>query len=266
MRCCLLAIALAVLGCGEPTPAPPAAPDREGDGPTPAGAPSPAAGEFIDVVPGLRYAQRTVAGTSVTAEVFVADLEHVRVVAVDARQREVTAERVGPLRERSGAYVLVNGTFFGRDGAPLGLLHDGDRELNPLRDADWGVLEVADGRARLVHTRDYRPSQGVEFAVQCGPRVVIDGDVPKLRPQSARRTASCVRVDGSVALLVTDAAVEADALGRWLAASGEAGLDCRDALLLDGGPSTQLAARAGSLDRAVAGGWGVPNAIGFAPR
>ena len=38
-------------------------------------------------------------------------------------------------------------------------------------------------------------------------------------------------------------------------------LGCRDALNLDGGPSTQLVARLGGLRTEVPGGWGVPNAL-----
>jgi len=198
----------------------------------------------------------------------VADLRRMRLVALDARHEDRPAARVGTLRAEAHALVAVNGTFFDRDGAPLGLLRQGDEQLSSLRDADWGVLEVdGSGRARLVHTRDYAPSSSVEFAVQCGPRVVIDGEVPKLEPQSAHRTALCVRSDHEVALLVTRGPVYADALGRWLAAPQQhGGLGCRDALLLDGGPSTQASAQIGAREIEVTGGWPVPNGVGVVPR
>ena len=43
----------------------------------------------------------------------------------------------------------------------------------------------------------------------------------------------------------------------------EGGLACSDALNLDGGPSTQLAARAGDFALDVSGAWPVPNAVAF---
>jgi hypothetical protein len=62
-------------------------------------------------------------------------------------------------------------------------------------------------------------------------------------------------------------AVEASDLARFLAAAvAGGGLGCTDALNLDGGPSTQLSARAGEFSLDVGGGWPVPNAVAFLPR
>ncbi len=247
-----LSLVLALFGCGEPSalrsvPIPTAKLD----------VPSSASSE------GLEHVSMSIGDTRTDAEVFIADLARVRLVALDARTAERTAARVTALREEHDAWLVVNGTFFSHSGEPMGLLRQGDAELNPLRTADWGVFEV-DGRgnARLVHTRDYVPAAEVEMAVQCGPRVVIDGSVPSLKPQSAHRTALCIRGPSEVAVVITRGAVLADAFGAWLAHD----LGCRDALLLDGGPSTQLSARVGALSMDVHGGWGVPNGIGIIPR
>lgn len=255
-----LMLCLAMLaGCDPQPEAPPqprAVPTRVDLPPVAEVAPPPAAPE------GLAYSRMRVAETDVDADVFQLDLAKVRLRAIDARSGERIGARVDTLRAESGAWVVVNGTFFDRSGAPLGLLRQGDRVLNPLRSADWGVLEVdADGRARLVHTRDYEPGPTAQFAVQCGPRVVIDGKVPKLKKQSASRTALCTRGDRQVALLVTRGQVEADALGSWLVAE----LGCTDALLLDGGPSTQLSAAFGDVNLELRGGWAVPNGIAVVP-
>ena len=42
----------------------------------------------------------------------------------------------------------------------------------------------------------------------------------------------------------------------------QGGLECRDALTLDGGPSAQMYADYKSLKIDIPGGWGVPNGIG----
>ena len=247
-----LSLALVLVGCGEPSsprtvPIPTAKLD----------VPAPASSE------GLEHATMSIGDTGAQAEVFIADLTRVRLVALDARTENRTAARVTALREEHDAWLVVNGTFFSHSGEPMGLLRQADTELNPLRSADWGVFEVdGSGHARLVHTRDYVPAAEVEMAVQCGPRVVIDGEVPGLKPQSAHRTALCIRNPSEVAVVITRGVVLADAFGRWLADD----LGCRDALLLDGGPSTQLSARVGTLSMDVHGGWGVPNGIGIVPR
>lgn len=185
-----LCLALALFGCGEPSfPRTVPIPTAKLDVPTPAS------------FEGLEHSTVSVGDTGVDAELFLADLTHVRLVALDARTGDRTAARVTTLREEHDAWLVVNGTFFSHSGEPMGLLRQGDVELNPLRSADWGVFEVdGSGHARLVHT--------------------------------------------------------------WLADD----LGCRDALLLDGGPSTQLSARVGPLSMDVHGGWGVPNGIGIVPR
>lgn len=262
MRSVFLLAAVGLLGCDSRStevqhhPAPPARLDVPVPAP-PRAAPA-----------GLEYRRVRIADTEVDAEVFIADLERMRLVALDGRTGERASARVAVLREEAEALVAVNGTFFSPSQEPLGLLRQGATQLSTLRDADWGVLEV-DGRrrARLVHTRDYVPSPEVEFAVQCGPRVVIGGEVPRLKPQSASRTALCVRSSSEVAIVVTRGLVFADALGRWLAKPAEdGGLACTDALLLDGGPSTQVSAAFGDTSVELLGGWGVPNGVGLRNR
>ena len=264
MRSLVLLAALASLGCDSP----PSDPQPSAPRPTRVDSPAPAAEPSTPAPVGLEYRRDRIAGTEVDADVFIVDLERMQLVALDGRTDERTAARVDVLRDEAKALIAVNGTFFSSALQPLGLLRQGSTELSPLRDADWGVLEV-DGRghARLVHTRDYDPSPEVEFAVQCGPRVVIDGRVPRLKPQSASRTALCVRSRREVAVVVTRGPVFADALGRWLAGPSEdGGLECTDALLLDGGPSTQLSASFGDTAVERMGGWAVPNGVGVVAR
>lgn len=217
---------------------------------------------------GLVHERLAVAGTDAVAEVYTADLKHVRLVVVDARTEARSAATVEVLRREAGARVAVNGTFFDEKLRPLGLQISEGTMRAPLRAADWGVLFVdADGRAGLVHTRDFEASETIDFAVQCGPRVVIDGEPPGLVPQVARRTGACVLTPDSVALFVVDAPVSAPALADWLAASRDrGGLGCRDALLLDGGPSTQLDDAASASHPTVGGGWPVPNAVAIVDR
>ena len=216
--------------------------------------------------PGIRHMRLVVGDTRAFVEVYVADLARVGLVAVDARIDGRIVATVDLLRQEVDAYVAVNGTFFDGQQRPLGLLISGGVELSRLRDADWGVVYVQRGVVDLVHTRDFRPSPSIDFAVQCGPRVVIDGKPPRLKTQVARRTGICILGPRRVALFVVDTPIEANALAAWLATSEDRdGLGCTDALLLDGGPSTQLDDRT-QLHPTVPGGWPVPNAVALVLR
>ncbi len=82
--------------------------------------------------------------------------------------------------------------------------------------------------------------------------------VPGLKPQIARRTAVALDEAGTtLTLAVADDPVDAAVLGRRLAAMG-----FRSALLLDGGPSTQLAVKLpGPSARQISGAYGVPDLV-----
>jgi len=220
-----------------------------------------------DLVHGIDHRTTTIPSTGIVAEVFTLDLARTRLVALVPPSGTQVAP-VSELREQHGVQVAINGTFFDENHRSLGLLFDTDTRVSPVRNADWGVFEIsADGTARLVHTREYATSEHAEFGVQCGPRVVIDGRVPALKPQAARRTALCVRDPHRVVLVVTHGPIDATQFGDWMARTTETGgLGCRDALLLDGGPSAQVSARLDGKTLEVPGGWPVPNGIGVVHR
>lgn len=230
------------------------------------GRPPPAEGSVS--APRLPHHRVAIGTTGAVAEVFEVDLHHFR-LAPALPSAGAKRAMVDTLRREHDAWLAINGTFFDEKGAALGLLQGTGGVLSSLRRADWGVLEItASGEARLVHTRDYKPRAAIEFAVQCGPRIVIDGRVPSLKPQKAQRTALCVTEAPSlVKIAVTRGRVEARAMGEWMAApESRGGLACRDALMLDGGPSTQLSARTPEVELDLPGGWPVPNGIAVMPR
>ena len=124
------------------------------------------------------------------------------------------------------------------------------RQLIGLRKVvDWGVLVLRPGRAAIVHSREYpaaaAAAPAVTGAIQVGPRILVDGRVPGLKPQAARRTAVAIDHGGRfLTVVVADARMQAADLGRTLA-----GFGFSDALMLDGGPSTQLSAAIGDFSR-----------------
>lgn len=148
--------------------------------------------------------------------------------------------RVDAFAQRIGGVVLVNGGFFDPEHRPLGLRVSEGEAVVPHRRADWGVFFVAEGRPGQVHARDWRDREA-EFAVECGPRLVQNGEPLKLKPNLHRRTVIGHDASGMVWLVVTRDPVELNVLAQALArAPSRDGLGLVAALNLDGGPSTQL--------------------------
>jgi exopolysaccharide biosynthesis protein len=185
-------------------------------------------------------------------------------VAVPGAGGAMTA---GELRRESGAALVVNGGFFDTDGRSLGLRVASGRQIIKLRAVvDWGVLVVRDGRADIVHSRDFAAAAAtkppVTAAIQVGPRILVDGKPPPLKPQAARRTAVAIDQSGRfLTVVVARARIEASALARVLERLG-----FYRALMLDGGPSTQLSAQLGDFKLEIAGGYAVPDLLLVRPR
>lgn len=213
--------------------------------------------------------------------VFRIDLRTHKLVPIDARRGSSSTTRPAsqsgdvptPSRTRATVSTLakerplplvVNGTYFDEKDRPLGLLVGEQGEINPLRRADWGVFYVTGGRAALVHTTEWRKLKATkrEFAIQTGPRCVIDGEPVKLKPQVARRAALGIQTDGRVLIAVSTSELLSADLARFMAKpEAEGGLACRHAVMLDGGGSAQVWARFGDRQWHVPGAWPVPNAV-----
>ncbi len=162
-------------------------------------------------------------------------------------------------RARKKARVAINGGYFDGNGHSMGLRVSQKRQTSPLRRADWGVFWIQKGRARINHTRDYPSKIRPDEALQCGPRLVVAGRVTDLLPQSSRRSGVGIDARGRVVLAVADGPLSLEAWAQAWAKSD--GLGCRDALNLDGGPSSQLAFVGKNGAEDVAGGWPVPDAL-----
>jgi uncharacterized protein YigE (DUF2233 family) len=215
------------------------------------------------IADGLEYRRLRLEKAGTAAHVLRVDMRRCRLRVVDARQFGVARADAKTLAEKTHALGMVNGGFFGTDGKPLGLIISDGKQTNRFLKRDWGVFLVTSGRASIVHTRDYKPHPRITQALQVGPRLVVNGQLVKLKPQSARRTALGVMKDGRVALLVSEGELRLTQLAETMRASeSQGGLDCPNALHLDGGPSSQMFVNTPKFQLNVAGGWGVPNGVG----
>jgi exopolysaccharide biosynthesis protein len=192
----------------------------------------------------------------------------VKVIALRTRASRVHVVRgatleAGEWRRRESARVVINGGYFGEDGKSLGLRICDGRRFGSLHPANWGVFFIEDGHAKVLHTRDFAKThkslQGISQAIQCGPRLVVNGRVTDLKPQTARRSALGIQRDGRVILAVSDGVLSFD---EWAALwASKDGLNCRDALNLDGGGSTQISLVTSRRSLEISGSWPVPDAV-----
>lgn len=217
---------------------------------------------FTSVAKGVEYGDFSLSAEA-RAYVFRIDLTHWKPVLLEAQRPGRTLATVREMAEESGLSLAVNGNFFDEKDRPLGLLISEGEKKNSLRSADWGVFTLRGTVARLVHTRDLSSTEGLDFAIQCGPRVLIAREVPSLKPQIAARTGLGIASDGRLLLLVTH---DGPATAREVGAFFRDQLQATDALLLDGGPSTQLFAKFPGFSLLREGGGAVANAVALRAR
>jgi uncharacterized protein YigE (DUF2233 family) len=144
--------------------------------------------------------------------------------------------------QEPGAVVAWNGGFFDTALRPMGLRVDQGRAWGPLLESDQGVFWARRGRLGVTHVGQWgRGEEEVEFALQAGPRLLVDGELLRLRPNLAARTVMGVDWEGRLVVVVMRGEVTLDALAQALRAPvGAGGLRLRSALNLDGGPSSQV--------------------------
>ena len=231
---------------------------------------APAWGEpprFTALAPGIEHAVFDVRSRGeaepFSGHVFRIDLDVADLRLVPAGGASVR-RRVEQIAEPYRAVVAVNASFFDTDGRAMGLAVDEGRAISTAKRSAWGALVVGGKKARIVLGADIRNPVAYRLVVQGLPRLVVAGNVPQLKPQIAQRTAVCA--EENIVVLVVSTRVETTDFARFLANSREAGgLGCRDALNLDGGPSTQLLVRLPALTLSLPGGWDVPNALIVTP-
>lgn len=212
------------------------------------------------LAPGLDYAKLPVTA-GVTLHLLRLDPARQTLRVVQARETTaatsagggVALADAGEFRRAAGGAAAFNGGFFDPAFRPLGLLVSAGKTLAKLRRVDHGVFALAGGKASVQHAKSWQAPAGLEFAIECGPRLVVDGAALSFKDaRSARRTVLGVDARGWPVAVVSDAGLSLAELAAWLVrpeASGGVGL--RQALNLDGGPSTMLEVDAGGVRAAV---------------
>lgn len=196
-----------------------------------------AATEWRQLSPGLEYTKLSGANGFIHAFRIDPKLFNFQLTA------DQTPSSLHTLMNKSGAVLAVNGGYFSPELKPLGLRVSNGQILSNLRPITWwGVFYLRNSEPNIVSQREFRLSNNIDFAIQAGPRLVVDGEVPKLAPGNDDRTAIGITRNGKIILLATENFfLSTTKLGEIMRApESENGLNCIKALNLDGGHSTQL--------------------------
>ena len=216
---------------------------------------------------GLEYTTIRVSPGKIHA--FRIDPKHFKFGVVTAKALGRKNATVESMAKKVGALVAVNGGFFTPEYDSLGLIINDGKVLNPLKKTSWwSVFYLKDNAPNIIHTKSYRNNPAVTMAVQSGPRLVVNGLIPKLKPSIAERSAICITSKKKVVIVATEnLLIQPDELAEYLRKKeSSGGLGCKTALNLDGGSSTQLYAHIGSFDLDVPGTNKVANAVVVFPK
>jgi len=195
--------------------------------------------------PGLEYRAITCLNGKgeVDMHLFRIDL-HRWDLSVEVPDRNRTARQVF---NDAGAGFVMNANFFDQQGKPIGLIVADDREVQPPLDSTWqSIFFVTDeGVPKIVMPSDWlNYVDDAAMAVQAGPRLVIAGEMVKVKESYAsERGGVCIRRNGDLVFFVTPRGrkfLMHDIALMAQKPEHDGGLDCRDAMLFDGGHSAQV--------------------------
>lgn len=223
--------------------------------------------EWKTLAPGVSYQD--------LAPPILHDLSHLHVFKIDLKRYELklipkhATERSLPSIYQYAAIehanLAFNGGFFDEKQQPLGLRISKFQRLNPFKNITWwGVFTIQNQIAQIQAAKAFQPNAKIEFAIQSGPRLLIDGKSPHLHPGFAERTALCVLPHHEMAIVISQYfPLTLQQLADILKAPP---LECQNALNLDGGSSTQFIAKFPGFYRHMPGLASVADAIAVIKR
>lgn len=159
---------------------------------------------------------------------------------ISANDKGLKQAFVNELASSSPALITVNGGFFDKDFRPLGLRIQNQQQKQALKPISWwGVFYIKDGKAFIKRASQMQgPLSGIEFAIQSGPRLLVAGKIPSLKPGRDERTALGITAEGAIIMVVTEnAPITTTELAEVMKAPP---ILAKYALNLDGGSSTQV--------------------------
>jgi len=155
------------------------------------------------------------------------------------------------MAKKSNAMLAINGGFFTPKRESIGLIIRDGEMINPIHQTSWWSIFAMDGEEpKIVSPKNFKKSSNMKTALQVGPRLAISGKIPKLKDGGASRSAVGIAKNGRIIIATTSGhglSLEQMAHrmndSRW-----KGGLECPNAMALDGGSSSQLYAKIGRFE------------------
>lgn len=214
------------------------------------------------LVPGLEYLDLRYRSLSQWSHIhaFRVNLQVMQLSILMAKDIPEPYASAQTFRHYGHGLLAINGGFFNPNKTPLGLRISDKHVISPLRRISWwGVFYINKQHAMISNPFDFQIKKNIEFAVQSGPRLIVDGKIPPLRVGIANRSALGIDTQGRVIVIATEnLPISTTDLANILKAPP---FNCVDALNLDGGSSTQLDAKVDSFSLDVPGFSQVSDAI-----
>lgn len=205
---------------------------------------STAGAQWQELTPGLEYT--TLDLNPGTLHAFKIDLAQNRLGLISPTEPTTVKE----MALNAHALVTTNAGFFTPEGEPLGLRINEGKKLTPLKAISWwGIFYLQNDIPRISSFSNFKLTDDINFAVQAGPRLLVNKSTPHLKEGVDNRTAIGYNADKKVILIVTeDAQLTTLNLAKILGTpEKKGGLGCIYALNLDGGSSSQVYAEVGDF-------------------
>jgi uncharacterized protein YigE (DUF2233 family) len=176
---------------------------------------------------------------------FKINLKKNKLSSMIAQELAVNSASIDKYRQHGQALIAINGGFFDENFKPIGLRINNHQQKSSLKKISWwDVFYIKKNKAYLATAEQFRDNNqtigGVDFAVQSGPRLLINGHVPTLKPGRSMRSALGITNDNEVIILLTDhEPLSTTELANLMK---KPPFECENALNLDGGSSSQLQA------------------------
>lgn len=223
---------------------------------------TPPAAAWRELAPGLDYQDLGKSYLTPWSHIhaFRINLQLNQLASVMANDLSVPHASVEEYAKHSKALITINGGFFDQDFRPLGLRINNRQQKSPIKQISWwGVFYIKNNKPYVSNVRQFKRDKQIEFAVQSGPRLIINGKIPPLKPGRAERSALGIGKDGRVIIVITDNnPLSTTELAQLMK---ESPLGCLNALNLDGGSSSQLHAKIDTFQLDVHGFSNVSDAI-----
>lgn len=218
--------------------------------------------QWKTLAPGIEY--QDVGKTPLTPwahiHAFRVDLKQHPIDMIAAHELSQPSASVESFAHTSHALIAINGGFFDQKYHPLGLrIYQHHLHHSVKRISWWGIFLIKNQTPQIISSREYETDAAINFAVQSGPRLIINGVIPHLRPGIAERSALGITHNNKIIILVTENTLITTTELAHIMQSPP--LKCDQALNLDGGSSSQLYAQIGSFYLNVHGFSNVSDAI-----